>query len=114
MFLTLQSIEGQSFPDFVMLDARIASSLRRITSNPFFRRRVSVEGQRHQQYNRFLREANCLHDLWTLSINLELMIQLKVYRICSIFAYRMTTSMISKQDGIRSYSEQVKCLRKRS
>ena len=38
-----------------MLDAKIASALRKIISNSNFRRRVSVEEQRAQQHNRFLR-----------------------------------------------------------
>ena len=54
--MTSQSIEGQrDFPDFEMLDARIASALRRIISNTSFRRRGSVEKKRAQKYNRFLK-----------------------------------------------------------
>ena len=41
--VTSQSIEGESFPDFGMLDARIASALRKIISITSFRKRVSVE-----------------------------------------------------------------------
>ena len=54
--MTSQSIEGQrDFPDFEMLDARIASALRRIISYTSFRRRGSVEKKRAQKYNRFLK-----------------------------------------------------------
>ena len=54
--LTSQSIEGQrDFPDFEILDARIASALRKIIFNTSFKRRVSVEEQRAQKHNRFLR-----------------------------------------------------------
>ena len=42
-------------PFFEMLDARIAHALRKIISSTSFRRRVSVEEQRVQKYNRFLR-----------------------------------------------------------
>ena len=52
---TSRSIAGKSFPDFEMLDARIASALRRIIFNTSFRRRVSVEEQRAQKDNMFLR-----------------------------------------------------------
>ena len=38
-----------------MHDARIASALRKIFSSTSFRKRVSVEEQRAQKYNRFLR-----------------------------------------------------------
>ena len=53
--MTSQSIEGQSFPAFEMLDARIASALRNIISSTSSRRIVSVEEQRAHKYNRFLR-----------------------------------------------------------
>ena len=52
---TSQSIEGAFFPLFEMFDARIASALRKIISTTSFRRGVSVEEQRAQKYNRFLR-----------------------------------------------------------
>ena len=48
--MTSQSITGESFPDFEMLDARIASALRKIISSTSFRKRVSVEEQRVQKY----------------------------------------------------------------
>ena len=38
-----------------MLDARIASAVRKIISDTSFRRRVSVEEQRAHKYNRFLK-----------------------------------------------------------
>ena len=53
---TSQSTEGESFPDLEMLDAKIASALRKIISRTSFRRRVSVEEQQARKYNRFLRE----------------------------------------------------------
>ena len=54
--MTSQSIEGRrDFPDFELLDARITSALRKIIINTSFKRRVSVEEQRAQKKNRFLR-----------------------------------------------------------
>ena len=53
---TSQSIEGRrDVPDFDMIHARIASALRKMIFNTFFKRRVSVEEQRAQKRNRFLR-----------------------------------------------------------
>ena len=52
---TLQSIIGESFIDFEMLEAKIASALSKLISSTSFRRRVSVVEQRAQKYNRFLR-----------------------------------------------------------
>ena len=53
--MTSQSTEGHACPDFEMLDAKIASALKRIISNQHFRRRVRVEEQTAQKYDRFLR-----------------------------------------------------------
>ena len=59
--MTSQSVEAQSVkgrrdsPDFEILDARIASALRKIIFNTSFKRRVSVEEQQAQRHNRFLR-----------------------------------------------------------
>ena len=50
--VTSQSIEGESFLDFEVLDA---TALRKIIFNTSFKRRVSVGEQRAQKQNRFLR-----------------------------------------------------------
>ena len=50
-----QSIEGRDFPDFEMLDAKIGSAVKRIISNRYIRRKINVEEQNAQKYNRFLR-----------------------------------------------------------
>ena len=47
--MTSQSIEGRDFTGFEMLDAMIASVLKKVISNPQFQRRVSVEEQRTLQ-----------------------------------------------------------------
>ena len=55
--MTSQSITGRKdFPEYDMLDAMIASALKRLLDNHVhFRKRVSVEEQRAQKYDRFLR-----------------------------------------------------------
>ena len=54
--VTSQSIAGRrDFSDYEMLRAKIASALKKIITSVHFRRRVSVEGQRAQKYDRFLR-----------------------------------------------------------
>ena len=63
--LTSQSIEGRDFPDFEMLDAKVACVLRKILANSNFRRGVSVAEQRAQKHDRFLRGrqvANMIYD----------------------------------------------------
>ena len=49
------SIRGISMPNFEVLDARIASALNKIIHNSQFRRRVSLEEQKAQKEDRFLR-----------------------------------------------------------
>ena len=49
------SVRGIRMPDFEVLDARIASALNRIIHNSHFRRWVSLEEQKAQKEDRFLR-----------------------------------------------------------
>ena len=53
-FLTSQPIEGRDFPDFAMLDVKIASALKKIISNQHFRRRICVKHSM-LKHDRFLR-----------------------------------------------------------
>ena len=50
-----RSIKGTHGPDFELLDARIASTLNKIIHNSHFKRRVSLEEQKAQKEDRFLR-----------------------------------------------------------
>ena len=49
------SARGIQMPNFEVLDARIASALNRIIHNSHFKRRVSLEEQKAQKQDRFLR-----------------------------------------------------------
>ena len=49
------SIRGIRMPNFEALDARIASALNKIIHNSHFKRRVSLEEQKAQEEDRFLR-----------------------------------------------------------
>ena len=49
------SIRGISMPNFEVLDARIASALNKIIHNSHFIRRISLEEQKAQKQDRFLR-----------------------------------------------------------
>ena len=51
----LRSIECKDFPNFEMLDAKIASALNRIIQNSYFKKKVSLEEQKAQKQDRFLR-----------------------------------------------------------
>ena len=49
------SARGIRMPDFEVLDARIASALNKIIHNSHFKRRVSLQEQKAQKEDRFLR-----------------------------------------------------------
>ena len=49
------SVRGLRMPNFEVLDARIASALNRIIHNTQFKRKVSLEEQKAQKEDRFLR-----------------------------------------------------------
>ena len=53
-------------PNFEVLDAKIASALNRIIQNTQFKRKVSLEEQKAQKEDRFLRGTDRLPDLRVL------------------------------------------------
>ena len=50
-----RSVSGKDFHDFEMLDAKIASALNKIIKNSQFKKKVSLEEQKAQKEDRFLR-----------------------------------------------------------
>ena len=50
-----RSVSGQNFPNFEMLDAKIASALNKIIQNSQFKKKVSLEDQKAQKEDEFLR-----------------------------------------------------------
>ena len=98
-----QSIEGRDFHDFDMLDAKIASALKKIISNPHFRRRVCVEEQRAQKQKRFLqgRQIACMvveHFRATGAYDAA-----QTYQVFPIFAFSEMAFKISAQDWTKLY-----------
>ena len=53
--MSSSSTKGLQMPNFEVLDARIASALNRIIHNSHFKRRISLEEQKAQKQDRFLR-----------------------------------------------------------
>ena len=67
-FESSRSVEGTQFPNFEMLDAKIASALNKIIQNSHFKKKVSLEEQRAQKRGSVsTRKTDCLHDLRLLS-----------------------------------------------
>ena len=64
--MTSRSIlERKDFPDYKMLDGLTASSLKKLlSSHVHFRKRVSVEEQRAQKDDRFLRGRQIAHMIY--------------------------------------------------
>ena len=55
------SVRGIQMPNFEVLDARIASALNRIIHNTELKRKVSLEEQKAQKEDRFLRGRQIAH-----------------------------------------------------
>ena len=55
------SIRSIPMPDFEVLDARIASALNKIIHNSHFKRKISLEEQKAQKEDRFLRGRQIAH-----------------------------------------------------
>ena len=65
-----RSVCGKNFPNFEMLDAKIASALNKIIQNSQFKKKVSLEEQRAQKEDRFLRGrqiAFMIHDYFPVT-----------------------------------------------
>ena len=54
-FKSSSSVRGIQMPNFEVLDGKIASALNRIIHNTQFNRRISLEEQKAQKQDRFLR-----------------------------------------------------------
>ena len=59
--MSSSSTRGIHMPNFEVLDARIASALNRIIHNSHFKRRISLEEQKAQKQDRFLRGRQIAH-----------------------------------------------------
>ena len=72
-FKSSSSIRRISMPNFEVLDARIASALNKIIHNSHFKRRISLEEQKAQKQDHFLRGrqiANLIYDyFWVTGIH---------------------------------------------
>ena len=105
---------SRSITDYDMLDAMIASALKKVLTHVQLWKRASVEEQRAQKNDRFLRgRQNCLHDLRAFSCNCSLWKQYKdpdlfdthMLAECSWFRRSMEPcSIISKRSPYRTGS----------
>ena len=112
--MTSRSIVGRTdFPDYDILDAIIASALKKLLDKHVrFRRRVSAEEQRAQKDHRFLRGRQIAYMIYEHFRATGVVKLCKVCQILSIYAYRMKNFMISMYDGTELYYHQVEHLQK--
>ena len=105
--LTSQSIEGHAFPDVEMFDAKIASALKRIITDQYFRRRINVKNSIAQKYDRFLRGRQIVFLIF------EHFLATGAHE-AAMSLYKEMTFRISIQDGTKLCYLQVKYPRKTS
>ena len=101
--MTSQSIEKRDFAVSEMLDAKVASALKKIISNQHFRGKVSVEEQRAQKHDRFLRRrpiACTIYDHFRATGAYD-----AAQDLSDLFKFSRTemTFKISTQDGMKLY-----------
>ena len=70
-FKTSLSIRGISMPNFEVLDARIASALNKIIHNSHFKRRISLDEQKAQKQDSFLRGRQIAYLIYDYFRSLE-------------------------------------------
>ena len=104
---SLRSVCGENFPNFEMLDARIASALNKIIQNSQFKKKVSLEEQKAQKEDWFLRGrqiAFLLYDHFRFEL-LALMTQYWTTPIYSLLVFMTTVFRNSEQDGMKFYHD---------
>ena len=62
------SVRSIPMPDFEVLDARIASALNKIIHNSHFKRKISLEEQKAQKEDRFLRGRQIAYLIYVRTI----------------------------------------------
>ena len=95
-----RSVCGKDFPNFEMLDAKSASALNKITQNSQFKK-VSLEEQKVQKEDRFLRERHRLRDLRLLSIDWRSWHSIGLRWFFSLSLFMMTILRNLMQDGTK-------------
>ena len=97
------SVRGISMPNFEVLDARIASALNKIIHNSQFKRKISLEEQKAQKQDRFLRGRQIAYLIYDYFGSLEPMILSKTTPTCSLLFFEMTIFRNSILSGAEFY-----------
>ena len=97
------STRGISMPNFEVLDARIASALNKIIHNSHFKRRISLEEQKAQKQDRFLRGRQIAYLIYNHFRVTGAMILSKTTPTYSLSFYEMTIFRNSIPSGTEFY-----------
>ena len=94
---------GISMPNFEVLDARIASALNKMIHNSHFKRRISLEEQKAQKQDRFLRGKQIAYLIYDYFRVTGRMILSRTMPIYSSSVYETTIFRNSIQSGTEFY-----------
>ena len=100
---TSRSVAGKYFPNFEMLDAKIASSLNKIIQNSQFKKKVSHEEQKAQKEHRFLRGRQIAFTIYDYFRVIGAHEQYWTMLIYSLLLFITIIFRDSIQDGMRFY-----------
>ena len=95
------SVRNIRMPDFEVLDARIASALNRIIHNTQFKRKVSLEEQKAQKEDRFLRGRQIAYWSTSTSGSLEPRIPSRIMPTYLQLFFEMMIFRISIRSGMK-------------
>ena len=91
-------------PDFEVLDARIASALNKIIHNSHFKRKISLEEQKAQKEDRFLRGRQIAYLIYEQFRVTGSDCSVENYTdLCSLLLFEMTIFRNSIQSGTEYY-----------
>ena len=97
------SMRGISMPNFEVLDARIASALNKIIHNSHFKRRISLEEQKVQKQDRFLRGRQIAYLIYDYFRVTGIHDSVENYADLFTIVYEMTIFRNSIQSGTEFY-----------
>ena len=99
------SIRSIPMPDFEVLDARIASALNKIMHNSHFTRRISLEEQKAQKQDRFLRGKQIAYLIYEYFRVTRANDSVENYADYSLLVFVMTIFGNSIPNGTKFYYE---------
>ena len=97
-----RSIAGQNFPNFEMLDAKVASAVKKIMQNSHFKKKVSLVEQEANKEDRFLRRRQTAFMIYDYCPVTGAMTQFQIILVNSLSLFVKTMFRNSIRDWMRS------------